>query len=162
MIISKVIDEVINLWNQKVGPIFNNIQVNDVELIGNNIGELEYTSIFKDTLVLNINSVAIIKESDNTIEEVRGIKMTVLHELFHALVAIDNNFEFVKNTNFLIYEDEESYVEDAAHHLLTYNVVSNDVKKLIKTYLKQKENLINFFNPYYDYGMCYTDLCVGD
>ena len=59
---------------------------------------------------------------------------TLIHELGHAMVDLDNQIEFIEGQNILHFEDEEEYVEDFALDFDMFGTVPNEIKELTKQY----------------------------
>ena len=146
-----ILNDTLKKWNIH----FNNIFEIDIKFYNKSgvVGEFEYMSIFEDKIVIFLNLSEIENESVDTSEISYGIEMTIFHELFHALVALDDNFEFKTGTNIIPYnEDEERHVEDAAYDLQFHNKVDDHWFELVDHYKTHKHELGKYFKPMHDYG----------
>jgi hypothetical protein len=67
------------------------------------------------------------------------IQTSVYHELAHAIVALDNLYEFVEDENMLHFSDEEKYCESFAIMFFNGQNMPQEVKEFYKMYNKYRK-----------------------
>lgn len=115
-------------------PIFDKIHVQIVKSIdGEALGMYIYESVLKiPTILLALDTLM---EAVNEGHELDvAVRSTILHELGHAMVDLDNQIEFIEGQNILHFEDEETYVEDFAFDFDMFGTVPEEIKELTKQY----------------------------
>ncbi len=143
-LIKSIIDDAIEEFKEKV-PIFDTIHVQLVKKFDGDregiIGMYSHGSVLRTPIIfLGIENIydAII-EYDTSLDVT--IRTTIFHELGHAIVDVDNHFDFIKDENILQFGNEEEYVEDFAFELEMFGRVSDDnFLKLAKLYQKGLRN----------------------
>lgn len=68
-----------------------------------------------------------------------SIQTSVYHELCHAIVALDDIYEFIENENMLHFSNEEKYCEDFAIMFFKGQNMPKDVKEFYKVYNKYRK-----------------------
>lgn len=71
-------------------------------------------------------------ELENEIDHI--IETTIIHEIGHAIVDIDNCYMFHQEHNILQFEDEEEYVEDFARDYYSYKKIPQEMFDLAKAF----------------------------
>jgi len=128
-IVKNIIDDAIEEFKEKI-PIFETIHVQLVKEFNKDregiIGMYSHGSVMRTPIIfLGIKNIyEAIKDYDTSLEVT--IRTTIFHELGHAMVDVDNHFEFKKGENVLQFGNEEEYVEDFAFELEMFGRVSDD------------------------------------
>ena len=138
--IKKIVNESINEFKNHI-QMFNNIHIQFVENLSDNaLGMYVNESVLRVPVIL-LSKKEIYEAAKDGYGLETIIKATIFHELGHAMVDVDNNFEFVKDRNILNFMDEEDYVEDFAFNLFTHNTVDDDFIELNKLFIEKLKNL---------------------
>ncbi|MDT8337191.1 MAG: hypothetical protein RQ856_05110 [Candidatus Izemoplasmatales bacterium] len=144
-VVKSIVDDAIEEFKNKV-PIFDTIHVQFVKKFDRDrkdiIGMYSHQSVLKTPIIfLSIKNIYnAMKEYDTSLDIT--IRTTIFHELGHAIVDVDNSFEFIKNENILQFNNEEKYVEDFAFELEMFGRISDPnilkLAKLFKEGMKSK------------------------
>ena len=67
------------------------------------------------------------------------IHTSVYHELCHAIVALDDSYEFIEDENMLEFSDEEEYCERFAIDFFNGQNVPEDMKEFYKMYNRHRK-----------------------
>lgn len=128
-VVKSLVDDAIEEFKNKI-PIFDVIHVQFVKDFKDNrsddiIGMYSHESVLRTPIIfLGIKSIyKALEEGDVELDII--IRSTIFHELGHAIVDVDNQFEFIKDENILQFEDEEEYVEDFAFELEMFGRVND-------------------------------------
>ena len=137
-LVKSIVDNSIEEFKEKV-PIFNAIHVQFVKEFNRDkegiIGMYSHGSILRTPIIfLGIKNIySAIKKYDSNLDTT--IRTTIFHELGHAMVDVDNHFEFIKSENILQFENEEEYVEDFAFKFEMFGKISDpNILKLAKLF----------------------------
>ncbi len=144
--LQKVLDRVIKNFEKKLN-IFDKITVmwSHTKKSGRHNAIAEYFH----SSSLNSNPLIILYE-DTIQNELRGfegyeleneidhiIETTVIHEIGHAIVDIDNYYMFHEEDNILQFEDEEEYVEDFAREYYNSKKIPQEMYDLTEAFHKR-------------------------
>ena len=138
-LVRSIVDDSIEEFKEKV-PIFDAIHVQFVKDFKQSreddiIGMYSHESVLKTPIIfLGIKSIYDASKKYDVSLDIT-IKSTIFHELGHAIVDVDNLFEFVEGENILQFEDEEVYVEDFAYEFEMFRKVNDpNILKLAKLF----------------------------
>ena len=117
-------------------PFWNNIHIQFVkDLRDDTIGMYVHDSCLRTPIILlSKDALETMKNEEGDYEF--GLKMTIIHELGHAIVNIDNEYEMIEDENILQFEDEEVYVEDFAFNYYMYGQIPDEIEELLDKFKK--------------------------
>jgi len=140
-VIKSIVDDAIEEFKSKI-PIFDAIHVQFVKNFNRRdrediIGMYSHGSVLRTPIIfLGIQNIYKATEEYDTDLDTT-IRSTIFHELGHAMVDVDNHFEFIEGENILQFEDEEVYVEDFAFDFEMFGKINDpNILKLSELYQK--------------------------